>query len=62
MPGTGAETAPSGAPSMWLTMLLMSAQSLALVAPCGLPLAIAVYAVLLSLPVWIAGWWLGRRA
>ena len=26
------------------------------------PLAIAVYAVLLSLPVWIAGWWLGRRA
>ena len=40
MPGTGAETAPSGAPSMWLTMLLMSAQSLALVAPCGLPLAI----------------------
>ena len=26
------------------------------------PIAIAVYAVLISLPVWIAGWWLRRRA
>ena len=24
------------------------------------PLAIAVYAVILSLPVWVAGWWLNR--
>ena len=26
------------------------------------PLAIAVYAVILSLPVWVAGWWLNRRS
>ena len=26
------------------------------------PIAIAVYAVLISLPAWIAGWWLRRGA
>ena len=26
------------------------------------PLAIAIYAVILSLPVWVAGWWLNRRS
>ena len=81
--------------------LLMAAGSLALVAPCGLPLALGcrrlwrlghrrrawgaglglgavtiaatvvagllgpvaifAYAVVLSLPVWIAWWWLARR-
>ena len=101
VPRPGADSGLSEAPAMWLPMLLMAAQGLALVAPCGLPLAlgcrrlwrrgyrraawmagvglgaataaaslvagllgplaIAVYAVLLSLPVWIAGWWLGRR-
>ena len=25
------------------------------------PIAIAIYAVILSLPVWAAGWWLNRR-
>ena len=25
------------------------------------PIAIAAYAVILSLPVWVAGWWLNRR-
>ena len=86
---------------MWLPMFLMSAASLVVVAPCGLPLAlgcrrlwrlgyrraawaagiglgavtvaaslvagllgpvaILLYAVVLSLPVWAAGWWLGRH-
>ena len=26
------------------------------------PIAIAIYAVILSLPVWVAGWWLTRRS
>ena len=26
------------------------------------PVVIAVYAVLISLPAWIAGWWLAQRA
>ncbi|MDE0082489.1 MAG: hypothetical protein OXT72_07565 [Gammaproteobacteria bacterium] len=95
-PGTGAAEA-----LMWLPMFLMSAASLVVVAPCGLPLAlgcrrlwrqgyrraawasgiglgavtvaaslvagllgpvaILLYAVVLSLPVWAAGWWLGRH-
>ena len=96
-PGNG----PWAEPEMWLMMMLMAAQSLIVVAPCGLPLAlgcrrlwrlgyrreawtagiglgaitvvaslvagllgplaIALYAVVLSLPVWIACWWLKRR-
>ena len=85
---------------MWLPRLLTSLPSLAVAAPCGLPLAlgcrrlwrlgyrrgawasgiglgavtvaatlvagllgpvaILVYAAVLSLPVWAASWWLGR--
>ena len=88
-------------PGPWLESVLTKAGSLAMVAPCGLPLAlgcrrvwrlgyrrsawlagaglgavtvgsallagllgpvaIAVYAVVLSLPVWLAWWWLARR-
>ena len=86
--------------AMWTPMVLMAAQSLIFVAPCGLPLAlasrwlwrlgyrraawsagvglgavtvlssliagllgplgIAAYAAILSLPVWLAAWWLSR--
>ncbi len=95
------ETGSPGAADMRLPMLPMLAGSLVLVAPCGLPLAlacrrvwrlgyrrgawtagialgavtvavslvagllgpiaIAVYAAALSLPVWITWWWLARR-
>ena len=96
-PDAGAPTEPA----MGLAMLLMSAQSLIVVSPCGLPLAlgcrrlwrlgyrhgawaaglvlgavtvaasvmagllgpvaIAVCAIVLGLPVWAAWWWLARR-
>ncbi len=91
--------APESAVS--LPMVLVAVQSLVIVAPCGLPLAlgcrrlwrlgyrraawtvgiglgsvtvavslvagllgplaVAVGAAVLSLPVWVAGWWLARR-
>ena len=97
----GAGAGPEGESGMWLAAVPMMAGSLAVVAPCGLPLAlgcrrlwrlgrrraaraawaglgavtvaaslvagllgpvaIAVYAAVLSLPVWIAWWWLARR-
>ena len=93
---------PATEPAMWLPMVVMAMQSLAFVAPCGLPLAlgcrrlwrlgypraawttgfglgavtvaaslvagllgpiaIAAYAVVLSLPIWVAVWWLNRRS
>ena len=96
-----ADGGPAAEPAMWLATVPMMAVSLALVAPCGLPLAlgcrrlwrlgyrrgawtagiglgavtaaaslvagllgpvaIAVYAVVLSVPVWIAWCWLVRR-
>ena len=92
---------PSPEPVKWVTVALMSAQSLIYVVPCGLPLAMAcrrlsrlgyrraawvagiglgavtalaslvagllgpvailIYALVLSVPVWIAAWWLARR-
>lgn len=94
----------SGAPEagMWMMAAIMSASSLIVLAPCGLPLAlgcrrlwrlgyrrvawwlgislgaltaaasvfagllgpvaIAVCALLLSIPVWMTWWWLARRA
>ena len=95
------ETGPQADPGLSPVMLPMLAGSLALVAPCGLPLAlgcrrvwrlgyrrgagwtwialgavtvaasvvagllgpaaIAFYAVVLSLPVWAAWWWLAHR-
>ena len=39
---------------MGLSMMFMSA------GPLG-PVAIAVYAMVISLPVWLAWWWLARR-
>ena len=35
------EPGPSTEPAMWITMAVMSVQSLIFVAPCGLPLALA---------------------
>ena len=95
------ETGPQADPGLSPAMLPMLAGSLALVAPCGLPLAlgcrrvwrlgyrrgagwiwialgavtvaasvvagllgpaaIALYAVVLSLPVWAAWWWLAHH-
>ena len=97
----GADAGRMQDPGPWLASVVMMAGSLALVAPCGLPLAlgcrrvwrlgfrrgawlsgiglgavtaaaslvagllgrvaIAVYALVLSLPVWLAWWWLVRR-
>ena len=53
------EAEPEVEPRMWLSMLLMSTASLM----AGLlgPIVIADYAMVLSLPVWIAWWWLARR-
>ena len=88
-------------PGMWAGSAIMAMSSLAVLAPCGLPLAlgcrrlwrlryrraawlagiglgavtvaaslvagllgpvaIAMYAIVLSLPVWAAWWWLARR-
>lgn len=95
------ETEAPAEPGMWVAAVVMSASSLVVVAPCGLPLALACRrlwrlgyrrtawyagialgaltvtasvfagllgplaivagAVLLSLPVWMAWWWLARR-
>ena len=89
-------------PGIWAASAVTALSSLAVLAPCGLPLAlgcrrlwrlgyrraawfagiglgavsvaasvlagllgpvaIAIYAVVLSLPVWAASWWLARRA
>ncbi len=53
------EAEPEVEPRMWLSMLLMSTASLM----AGLlgSIVIADYAMVLSLPVWIAWWWLARR-
>ena len=53
------EAGPEVEPRMWLWMALMWAGSL--VAGLLGPVAIAVYAAVLSLPVWAAWWWLKRR-
>ena len=95
------EAGGAGEPGMWAALAAMAAASLAVLAPCGLPLAlgcrrlwrlryrraawlagiglgavtvaaslvagllgpvaIAIYAVVLSLPVWATWWWLVRR-
>ena len=53
------EAGPEVESRMWLSMLLMSTASLM----AGLlgPVAIADYAMVLSLPAWVAWWWLKRR-
>ena len=77
LPGAGVLWLPAGLvafavlrfrpdPATWESMLLMWARSLTPVAPCGLPLALCcrrtAWAVAISLPARIAGWWLARRA
>ena len=70
----GVGTGPAGDAGMWAAALVAMAGSLVPVAPCGLPLAlgcrrlwrlgpiaIALYATVLSVPVWIAWWWMARR-
>ena len=47
----------------WAAGILLGVFTLETTLVAGLlgPIAIAVYAVLLSLPVWAASWWLARR-
>ena len=47
----------------WTAGTVLGAATVAVTLIAGLlgPLAIAVYAAVLSLPVWIAWWWLARR-
>ena len=47
----------------WTAGIVLGVVTVAASLVAGLlgPLAIAVYAVILSLPVWVAGWWLNRR-
>lgn len=47
----------------WTAAVVLGAFTVAATLFAGLlgPIAIAVYAILLSLPVWAAAWWLGRR-
>ena len=48
----------------WLTRIVLGAITVAASVVTGLlgPVAIALYAVALSLPVWVAWWWLAYRA
>ena len=48
----------------WTAGVVLGAVTAAASLVAGLlgPLAIAVYAVILSLPVWVTGWWLNRRS
>ena len=48
----------------WIAGIGLGAVSVAASVVAGLlgPVAIAIYAVVLSLPVWAAWWWLARRA
>ena len=48
----------------WIAGIGLGAVSVAASVVAGLlgPVAIAIYAVVLSLPVWAASWWLARRA
>ena len=47
----------------WMAGIGLGAITVAASLVAGLlgPLAIAIYAALLSLPVWVAWWWLSRR-
>ena len=47
----------------WTAGVLLGVFTLATTLVAGLlgPIAIALYAVILSLPVWAAAWWLARR-
>jgi len=47
----------------WTAGVLLGVFTLATTLVAGLlgPIAIALYAVILSLPVWTAAWWLARR-
>ena len=48
----------------WIAGVILGVATVAAVLPAGLfgPPGVAVVAVVLSLPVWIAAFWLGRRA
>ena len=48
----------------WTAGIVLGAVTVAASLVAGLlgPIAIAVYAVISSLPVWAAGWWLNRRS
>ena len=48
----------------WIAGVILGVATVAAVLPAGLlgPPGIAIVAVVLSLPVWIAAFWLGRRA
>ena len=48
----------------WIAGIVLGIATVAAVLPAGLlgPPGIAIVAVVLSLPVWIAAFWLGRRA
>ena len=50
--------------AVWIAGIGLGAVSVAASVVVGLlgPVAIAIYAVVLSLPVWAAWWWLARRA
>ena len=47
----------------WTAGIVLGVVTVAASLVAGLlgPIAIAIYAVILSLPVWAAGWWLNRR-
>ena len=47
----------------WVAGICLGAVTVAASLVAGLfgPIAIAVYAIVLSLPVWVAWWWLARR-
>ena len=49
---------------VWIAGIVLGIATVAAVLPAGLlgPPGIAIVAVVLSLPVWIAAFWLGRRA
>lgn len=56
------EPGPSNEPAMWITMAVMSVQSLVFVAPCGLPLALAcrrVWRLGYARAAWAVGMGLG---